>query len=127
MAKKRFKKYSTQDKVNYHKKRINDKSLSEDQRYYSRTWLSGFLDSHADFNNQSLKRGYANRKAHGKLSKDEHIMYQASIRGTSERAKLKTDDYYIEGLGGDPQRMIRKKYGISQDDLLSERARPQNK
>ena len=39
MAKKRYKKYSTQDKVNYHKKRINDKSLSEDQRFYSHSWL----------------------------------------------------------------------------------------
>ena len=127
MAKRKFKKYSTQDKVNYHKKRINDKSLSEDKRYYSRTWLSGFLDRHADYNSKVAKREYSDRKIKGKVSKDEHIMYQATIRGTTERAKLKPDDYYIEGLGGDPQRMIRKKYGISQDDLLSERARPQNK
>ena len=30
MAKKRYKKYSTQDKVTYHKNRMYDRSLSED-------------------------------------------------------------------------------------------------
>ena len=121
MAKRKFKKYSTQDKVNYHKKRINDKSLSEDQRFYSRTWLSGFLDNYADNNSKALKNEYSYRKAKGKLSKDEHIMYQADIRGTSERAKLKPEDYFMDGCRGDIDKMISKKFGISMDDLYKKR------
>lgn len=117
MAKRKFKKYSTQDKVNYHKKRINDKSLSEDQRFYSRTWLSGFLDYYADHNSKALKNEYSKRKAQGKLSKGEHIMYQADIRGTAERAKLKLKDYFMDGCGGNVDKMISKKFGISNDDL----------
>ena len=117
MAKKRYKKYSTQDKVNYHKNRMYDRSISEDQRLYSRTWLSGFLDNHADHNSKALKNEYSKRKAQGKLYKSEHIMYQADIRGTSERAKLKPKDYFMDGCKGDTDKMISKKFGISKDDL----------
>lgn len=117
MAKKRFKKYSTQDKVTYHKNRLNDKSISEDQRFYSWTWLSGFLDNHAVNNSEALKNEYSFKKTKVKLSKDEHIMYQADIRGTSERAKLKIEDYFMDGCKGDTDKMISKKFGISKNDL----------
>lgn len=108
MAKRKFKKYSTQDKVNYHKKRINDKSLSEDQRLYSRTWLSGFLDNYADHNLKALKREYSDRKAKGKLYKSENIMYQATIRGTSERVNIQ--DPFVK-------QDIDKHFGVSKKDL----------
>ena len=52
MAKRKFKKYSTQEKVTYYKNRMYDRSISEDQRFYSRTWLSGFLDNYADNNSE---------------------------------------------------------------------------
>ena len=117
MAKRKFKKYSTQDKVTYHKNRMNDKSISDDQRFYSRTWLSGFLDNYADNNSKAAKNEYSYRKAKGKLSKDEHIFYQANIRGTTERAKLEPEDFFMDGCKGDAGNMISKKYGISKDDL----------
>ena len=108
MAKRKFKKYSTQDKVNYHKKRINDKSLSEDQRFYSHSWLSGFTDNYADHNLKALKREYSDRKAKGKVSKSENIMYQATIRGTSERVNIQ--DPFVK-------QDIDKHFGVSKKDL----------
>lgn len=90
MAKKRrWKKFTTQEKVNYHKSRINDPSLSENQRFYSRSWLDGFLDDHADMNYHAAKDEYSSRKSRGKLSKSQHIIYQSYIRGTAERNKAK--------------------------------------
>lgn len=119
MAKRKFKKYSTQDKVTYHKNRMYDRSISEDQRFYSRTWLFGFLDNHADHNSKALKNEYSKRKVQDRLSKSDHISYQADIRGTSERAKLKIKDYFMDGCGGDVSKMISKKFGISPEDIYS--------
>lgn len=108
MAKRKFKKYSTQDKVNYHKKRINDKSLSEDQRFYSRLWLGGFIYNYPDHNLKALKREYSDRKAKGIVSKSENIMYQAMIRGTSERVNIQ--DTFV-------RQNIDKHFGVSKKDL----------
>ena len=108
MAKRKFKKYSTQDKVFYHFKRINDNSLSEDKRFYSTSWLSGFVHKYAEHNPKELKREYSERKANGKLSKDEHIFYQATIRGASERAKAKNAADDAE---------VRRFYGVTKYDV----------
>ena len=50
MARKKNKKYSVLQKSKYHEKRVHDSTLSENKRIYSRNWLEGLSDYHADSN-----------------------------------------------------------------------------
>lgn len=72
------KKFSFSDKVNYHKARLNNSSVSENKKIYSRHWLAGSTDPHAKFNYASVCEDLKHKKFH---SRGERIMYTAYRNG----------------------------------------------
>lgn len=63
MARQR-KKYSVSERVDYHKKRVQDPKVSEGKKIYSREWLGGFNDKHAENNYAAVCSEIQKRKGH---------------------------------------------------------------
>lgn len=76
MAKKR---YNLNDRLKFHKNRVNNPNISEGKRIYSRHWLDGFTDSHAK-NNYSAICCEIDRKK-GRCSRTESIVLHGYKNG----------------------------------------------
>lgn len=88
MAKKRSgKKFTVQEKANYHKDRARDPYLSKEKREYSRIWLEAFRRPMSDEKLNSLDIEY-NELKKLQLSKEDHIYYKATLRGAKAARKL---------------------------------------
>lgn len=90
MAKKKKKqqKHSPVERYDYHRARMNSNKVSEGQRKYSRDWVDGFEDPHADFNHgaavHELKRAPRNA---GRL-------YIVGLKGYIAGTKARNDRFY---------------------------------
>jgi len=83
MAKKKM--YTSAEKLAYHKKRgkqDNNKGM------YSRKWVDGFTDKHADHNVYSVVREYTNRRVDGNLG-DMGGYYTGYINGAIAQLREK--------------------------------------
>ena len=65
------KKYSVSARADYHRSRMVSSTASENQRYYSRSWIDGYTDSHARENFGAVCSEIAARK--GCLTRSERI------------------------------------------------------
>lgn len=58
------KKYTFEQRADFHKKRINNTNVSETKQCYSRNWLDGYTDTYAEYNYKAVcaeieqKKGY---------------------------------------------------------------------
>lgn len=87
MAKKK-RKFSIEERAEYHSNRLKNPSVSENKKLYSRHWLYGFKDTHAKTNLSSLRSEKEYRKKIGQYDKSASCMYNGSIAGTKARIDL---------------------------------------
>lgn len=82
MAKKR-RKYSVAERVNYHKKRASSSAVSDNQRYYSRHWLDGYNDPHAENNFRAISAEIKRKRGH--MTKSAAVVYYGYRNGLKAR------------------------------------------
>lgn len=90
---KKFKYYTPEQRAEYHSKRVNSKDISNEKRMYSRNWLEGYNDSHAEFNLKGSKieleqnRKYANelKETVSSIEKNNKFSLGAYIKGLEMR------------------------------------------
>ena len=82
MAKKR-RKYSVAERVNYHKKRASSSAVSDNQRYYSRHWLDGYNDPHAENNFRAISAEIKRERGH--MTKSDAVVYYGYRNGLNAR------------------------------------------
>ncbi|MCD8308426.1 MAG: hypothetical protein LUD19_01130 [Clostridia bacterium] len=80
MAKKNKKQYTAEQKYQYHKQRMNDKSVSENKRIYSRAWVTGFCDPYAKENLSPTIAEYERNKKY--MDRGSKAHWQGDINGT---------------------------------------------
>lgn len=80
-----YNKYSIEQKVAYHKRRLVDNKVSDNKKCYSKNWLDGYLDEHARNNYNAVCHEIKSRK--GTLTKDYAICLYGFKNGL--KAKLK--------------------------------------
>ena len=84
MAKKR-RKYSVAERVNYHKKRASSSAVSDNQRYYSRHWLDGYNDPHAENNFRAISAEIKRERERGHMTKSAAVVYYGYRNGLKAR------------------------------------------
>ena len=82
MAKKR-RKYSVAERVNYNKKRASSSAVSDNQRYYSRHWLDGYNDPHAENNFRAISAEIKRERGH--MTKAVAVVYYGYRNGLKAR------------------------------------------
>lgn len=88
MAKKKKRKFSIEERAEYHSNRLNDPNVSENKKVYSRYWIHGFKDTHAKTNLSSYRGEKKYRKEMGQLDRSEACMFNGVIAGAKARIGL---------------------------------------
>lgn len=78
MAKKR-KKYSVAERVSYHENRAESSAVSDNQRYYSRHWLDGYNDPHAENNYRAINAEIKRNKPY--MNRSDAVVYYGYRNG----------------------------------------------
>lgn len=58
------KKYTVEQRANFHKRRVNNTKVSENKQCYSRNWLDGYTDTHAENNYKAVCAEIKQKKGH---------------------------------------------------------------
>ena len=74
------------ERVNYHTKRLNSAKATENQKIYSRNWLDGFYDRHADVNYSAVCSEISAKK--GRMSR----AYSINLHAYRNGAKAQLDN-----------------------------------
>lgn len=90
MAKRRFKYYSIEQKVEYHKKRLNSPRATDNQRCCSRFWLDGFNDRNYRNNLSATRKELERRKSFKSKDNRDYCnnVLNPSINGMKARQEL---------------------------------------
>lgn len=82
------KKYSYDDRSRYHQSRVGNPNVSDNKQLYSREWIHGYMDEHAEFNYSGV---CSELKSRGKRApRDDKIMlnaYRNGLKAQLEKAK----------------------------------------
>ncbi len=88
-SKNQRKKYSVNERVEYHKKRINSFDSSIRAKSYSMSWLEGYNDSYAKQNYSAVCSEITARKKNGRLTRNESAVLYGFKNGLKARLSKK--------------------------------------
>ncbi len=90
MAKRGFKHYSIEQKVEYHKNRLNSPRATDNQRCRSRFWLDGFNDRNYRNNLLATRKELERRKSFKSKNNRDYCnnVLKPSINGMKARQEL---------------------------------------
>lgn len=83
------KKYTIQERAEYHKKRINSFDSSIRAKSYSMSWLEGYNDSYAKQNYSAVCSEINARKKNGRLTRNESAVLYGFKNGLKARLSKK--------------------------------------